>query len=93
MRRRRWLAARAALGILTVGLLAGCATDRPHDSAPAGSTPAQGWSGAIPSTPMRKPDISLTDQHGRFALKPQTHGKVTLLYFTSATPTAQTSAR
>ena len=31
---------------------------------------------------MPKPDITLTDQHGqRFALKPRTHGKVTLLYF------------
>src|SRR6266542_3577428 len=54
---------------------------RAHPGAPS-STQTRGWSGAIPSTPMPKPDITLTDQHGqRFALKPRTHGKVTLLYF------------
>jgi protein SCO1 len=82
MRYRRGLATRAVTCILTVGLLTGCATNRSHRSPRAGSTQAQGWSGAMPSTPMRKPDIVLTDQDGhRFALRGESRGKVTLLYF------------
>jgi protein SCO1/2 len=82
MRHHRLLAARALAGILTAGLLAACAADSDHSSAPESSSKTQGWSGAIPSSPMRKPDITLTDQdRHRFALKPRTQGKVTLLYF------------
>jgi protein SCO1 len=79
---RRGLAARAAICILAVGLLSGCATSRATRSDQGASTRAGGWSGAIPSSPMRKPDITLTDQDDRrFALEPATRGKVTLLYF------------
>jgi protein SCO1/2 len=78
--RRRFLGASAAGA---AGLaLAACSVDKGSSPDPNNANSLGRFSGELLAPPIRKPDVTLTDQDGRpFNFRAATAGKLTLLYF------------
>jgi protein SCO1/2 len=81
--RARRLAAVAALSAMAAVTLTGCGSSPAGPAAVVDSAPSTAPDGAIPLSPaFAKPDLVLTDQHGRpYNLDQETAGKPLLLYF------------
>ncbi|MBO8194155.1 SCO family protein [Streptomyces oryzae] len=84
MRTTRTAAAAAALATAATLALAGCGSDDGGDKAekPAKVEKAQHKGGTVLDQPFEKPDLTLTDTHGKsYDLIKETKGHPTLLYF------------
>ena len=82
MRTRRTGAALAAVAVLAAGL-AGCSSSSDNSSnQPVAVITASQKPGTVLDTPFEKPDLILTDTHGKkYDLLKETKGSPTLIYF------------